>query len=145
MQESKLFAWLAYLGTIPFIVGAILISLGHPSFFVINDPVSFVSSYGLIIVVFMSGIHWGQYISVEVSHLINLLISSNIITLLTWFAYLFASVQVALISYCLSFFVLLLIDAKLKSVAVITANYFRTRLIVTTIVIISLVISLVNL
>ncbi|MDW3094674.1 MAG: DUF3429 domain-containing protein [Gammaproteobacteria bacterium] len=137
--------WLAYLGVIPFVIGVTLISFGYQQFFLINDLAFMVSSYGLVIVVFMSGIHWGNYLSDEKSHSLNLLIASNLITLISWFAFLLISTELTLLIYCITFSALLYIDAKLLSLQVISKRYFKVRCVVTLIVVISLLLTILNL
>ena len=136
--------WLACLGTIPFVIGAIFTTLGYQQLFFVGDLALMVESYGLIIVVFMSGVHWGHYLSDKNCHSINLLITSNVITLISWFAFLILSVELILIVYCLAFSILLYIDAKLLSIQVINKPYYKLRLIITTIVILSLLIVAFN-
>ncbi len=145
MNESKLYAWLAYFGATPFLLGAVMISLGYRQILFVGDLVFFVNSYGLVIVVFMSGIHWGHYLSYKKTHSINLLLTSNFITLIAWFAFLLTSTIFAILTYCISFSLLLLIDAKLVSCNVISKHYFRIRCIVTCIVIMSLLLTMFSL
>lgn len=135
---SVLKTLLAYMGTLPFVAGAVLISLGIEQLFFINDMTAMVNSYGLIIVVFMSGIHWGNYISDNKCNSINLLLTSNVITLISWFAFLFTPAEGALIIYCIAFLTLLYIDSRLLLLKVITHHYYKLRFSITSIVIISL-------
>ncbi|MEM8845061.1 MAG: DUF3429 domain-containing protein, partial [Pseudomonadota bacterium] len=97
------------------------------------------------IVVFMAGVHWGHYLSDSKSHSINLLLFSNTITLLAWFAYLFAPVKLTLFVYCMAFCSLLYIDYKLYLLEVITKSYLKLRVMVTSIVVASLLLASVNL
>ncbi len=145
MIESRLYAWLAYLGIAPFLVAAIMIALGQLQLILVGDLTYFVNSYGLVIVAFMSGIHWGQYISVENSRMLNLLLSSIFIALIAWSTFLLATIKFTLAVYVILFTILLAIDAKLYSVRVISKQYFVTRCIVTFMVILSLVITMYGL
>ena len=131
-------AWLAYMGTIPFVSGAMLSLFGYQQVFFSNDMISIVNSYGLAIVIFMSGIHWGNYISDSRCNSINLLITSISITLLAWLVFLLTPVYLTLSFYCICFLSLLLIDTRLVNLQVISRSYFKLRLIVTSVVIISL-------
>lgn len=138
MKSNYLASWLAYLGAIPFVIGAFLIFLGYERVLFINDVVRVVNSYGLIIVVFMAGIHWGNYLSDNRCNSINLLLLSNIITLFSWFSFLFMPAKLSVIVYCLAFSCLLYLDSKLLSLNVISVTYFKLRLVITSIVIASL-------
>ena len=138
MKEFNISATLAYLGTIPFVAGAFLILRGYQHIPFIDDMAFLVKSYGLVIVVFMSGVHWGNYLSDKKCHSINLLLTSNLITLVSWFAFLLAPDAPVLLIYCLGFVILLAIDAKLLSLQVISKDYFRLRLLITCIVVVSL-------
>lgn len=145
MIETRLYAWLAYLGAIPFLIAAIMISFGYPRLIFVGDLVYLVNSYGLVIVVFMSGIHWGQYLSNENAQELNLLLTSNFITLVAWFAFLLTTTILALVAYCISFSFLLAIDSKLASRRIISRHYFITRCIVTCIVLFSLLLTIFSL
>ena len=145
MIESRLYAWLAYLGVIPFLLASLMISFGYSNFISLTNLAYFLSSYSLVIVVFMAGIHWGQYISNEKARELSLLLTSNIITLIAWFAFLLASTIFALITYCLLFSILLAIDSKLAARRIISIHYFRTRLVVTCVVIFSLFLAILSL
>ena len=145
MKENNLTTQLAYLGTIPFIFGALCIALGYKQLLFINDIVQMVNSYGLVIVVFMAGIHWGNYLSDDRCRSINLLLLSNIVTLLSWFAFLLMPTKFAVLVYCLAFSFLLFVDSKLLSNDVISSSYFKLRLIITSIVILCLLLVSYNL
>lgn len=144
-MEIKLYNWLAYFGAMPFVACALLILVGFRDVNLIGDLVSVVNSYGLVIVVFMSGIHWGNYFSEKQINTINLLVTSNIIAILSWLAFLIFPATFTLLFYCVSFSILLLIDRKLLSNSVISKDYYEMRCVVTSIVVISLSLTFVKL
>ncbi|MFK8027355.1 MAG: DUF3429 domain-containing protein [Gammaproteobacteria bacterium] len=137
-MKNNLTIWLAYLGTIPFILSAVLVLQDNEGLMSTSNLTHVLNSYALIIVVFMAGVHWGCYLSDEKSHSISLLLISNVITLIAWFAFLLTPFIITLLIYCLAFVVLLFIDSKLLSLDVISKEYFKLRLTITSIVIMSL-------
>lgn len=92
-------------------------------------------SYGLAIVSFLAGVHWGLYLHHSVGIRLNLLISSNLILLAVWFSFLSGSVRWALLSQLLAFGVLLAIDYRLAGVRVISRHYLVLRVAVTAVAI----------
>ena len=88
-----------------------------------------VLSYGLLIVSFMAGVHWGQYLS-GLRAGVNLLVSSNIVALVAWFGFLLLPAFWFCLLLVLLFAVLYLIDMKLHC----QSDYLKTRRNVTAIV-----------
>ena len=138
MKENKLYMWLAYSGALPFVFCAALMALGHRHVALAGELPTIINTYSLVIIVFMSGIYWGLYLNGQISQNIYLLIISNIITILSWLAFLLISMPIVLLFYSVMFLILLIIDYKLLEENVITQNYFKTRMTVTSIVIASL-------
>ena len=138
MKENKLYMWLAYYGALPFVFCAALMALGHRHVALAGELPTIINTYSLVIIVFMSGIYWGLYFNGQIYQKIYLLIISNIITILSWLAFLFISMPIVLLFYSVMFLILLIIDYKLLEENVITQNYFKTRMTVTAIVIASL-------
>lgn len=145
MNKIKLYTSLAYLGALPFVICAVLVSADVQDLFLLGNVVTLGNTYGLVIVVFMAGVHWGTYLCDQRSHSLNLLLASNIITVFCWLAHLLLPAMLALGFYALAFFLLLLIDFKLLHINVITKHYFLTRCVVTSIVITSLLIIIMSL
>ena len=100
------------------------------------------ASYGLAIVCFLAGAHWGTYLSGRSADSLNLFITSNVIFLAVWFAYVGADMKWAIGTQVLAFLTLLFIDLRLKRSDVISNVYFRVRSIATLIAIISLLVVL---
>jgi hypothetical protein len=140
MQNKKLYTALALAGTTPFIAGALLPLLGYDSLPHLGPVDMLVASYGLAIVCFLAGAHWGIYLSGRSDHLLNLFVTSNAIFLAVWFAYVGAGVQAAIGMQIVALLALLRIDFRLKSGDVISATYFRVRTAASLIAIVSLLI-----
>ena len=138
MQNTKLYTLLALSGTIPFIAAALLPMLGYDSLPHLGPLVQLVASYGLAIVCFLAGAHWGIYLSGRSDPSLSLFVFSNAIFLAVWFAYVGSDVKMAIGMQILAFLILLFIDLRLRSGGVISATYFRVRTVATLIVIISL-------
>jgi len=140
MQNTKLYTALALAGTIPFVAGALLPLLGRDSLPYLGPLDQLVASYGLAIVCFLAGAHWGTYLSGRSTGSLNLFVISNAIFLAVWFAYVGTSVNMAIAIQIAAFLTLLFIDLRLSTSGVISATYFRVRKVATLIAIVSLLI-----
>lgn len=143
-QDRKLYTALALAGTIPFIAGALLPLLDYPSLPLLGPVDQLVASYGLAIVCFLAGAHWGTYLFGRSVDSLNLFVTSNVIFLATWFAYIGASVRTAMGMQIVAFLVLLYIDRRLAAGDVISASYFRIRAVATSIATVSLLIVILS-
>lgn len=142
IQETKTYTALALAGTIPFIACALLPLLGYDSIRYLGSLDKVVASYGLAIICFLSGAHWGTYLSGRSADSLNLFITSNVIFLAVWFAYVGADMKWAIGTQVLAFLTLLFIDLRLKRSDVISNAYFRVRSVATLIATISLLVVL---
>ncbi|MBT8068594.1 MAG: DUF3429 domain-containing protein [Gammaproteobacteria bacterium] len=140
MQDTKIYTALALAGTIPFIAAALLPLLGHDALPYVGPLDEMVASYGLAIVCFLAGAHWGTYLSGRSADSLNLFVISNVIFLAVWFAYLGASIKSAIGIQIFAFLTLLFIDMRLRSHDVISATYLRVRTVATLIAVVSLLI-----
>jgi hypothetical protein len=138
MQDSRTYTALALAGTTPFIAGAMLPLLGHDSLPHLGPLDQLVSSYGLAIVCFLAGAHWGIYLAGRNKDLLNLFVISNVIFLATWFAYISGPVKLAIGMQIVAFLALLFIDLRLRTGEVISTTYFRLRTLATLIAVLSL-------
>ena len=86
--------WLAYSGALPFVFCAALMALGHRHIALVGELSNIINTYSLVIIVFMSGIYWGLYFNGQIYQKSYLLIISNIITILSWLAFLFIDIGV---------------------------------------------------
>lgn len=142
LEDSRTYTALALAGTIPFIACALLPLLGYGSLGPLGQLDKVVASYGLAIVCFLAGAHWGTYLSGRSADSLNLFVISNIIFLAVWFAYIGAGIKWTLGTQILAFVTLLFIDLRLRQNGVISSIYFRVRAVATLIAVVSLLIVL---
>lgn len=137
-------ALLAYAGTLPFLVGALCSLLSVQQLAFIGSLEEMISSYGLIIATFMAGSYWGLSFSKH-NHKPMLAISSNVVTVLLWFAYLWLSFTFICISLIAAFIAYLYLDRQLLKLSIISDTYFKLRCKVTAIVLLCLTLSIFSL
>ena len=125
--DSNLYRLLTYKGALPFVACAILPIIGISQLPLVGEVALIAKSYGLLILSFLCGIHWGTYLYKAQSAPFNLFITSNVIVVSVWIVSLILSVQMSLIVLVIGFGVLLLIEAKVHKVGLITQRYFTMR------------------
>lgn len=141
-RYAHLPAVLAGLGALPFLVSSLLLTLGVDNLPVLGSTAEILRSYSLAIAVFMCGIHWGQYLQDTQARKFNLLMVSNVLTLICWLAFLVASFVAYFVIVIAVFLALLWVDYRLHKAGRITARYFKVRLAVTAVVCASLALPL---
>lgn len=141
-RYAHLPAILAGLGALPFLVSSLLLTLGVYDLPFLGSTAEILRSYSLAIAVFMCGIHWGQYLQDTQARSLNLLMTSNVLTLILWFGFLVTSFVVYFVIVIAVFLALLWVDYRLHKAGRITARYFRMRLAVTAVVCASLALPL---
>ena len=129
---------LTYMGVLPFLFIAFL-SIIEKEFFGVKLSF-FVSAYAAVIVSFISGTHWG--ISLSRKAPINLNVRSNIVALLSWFS-LLLPMRMSLVIIICCFLYLLKIDKLLLQAEIIEAWYMHVRIVASTLVILSLIMTLI--
>ena len=139
--------YLTFAGTIPFIACAILITVGVDVIRVLGETEHVLAVYGLVIATFMAGAHWGNHLSLadDNSWAVKLPIFSNVIALALWLGFLMLSTAGFIWLLIIGFISLLIIDYGLNQAQIITPDYFKVRKYVTAIVVVSLIISAVQL
>ena len=139
--------YLTFAGTIPFIACAVLITIGIDAIRVLGETEHVLAVYGLVIATFMAGAHWGNHLSLtdDNSWAVKLPIFSNVIALALWLGFLSLSSVGFIWVLVIAFVILLVIDYGLNQAQIITPDYFKVRKYVTAIVVISLIISAVQL
>ncbi|MDA9909771.1 DUF3429 domain-containing protein [Gammaproteobacteria bacterium] len=125
---------LIYAGSLPFIAGAMFMLAGIQSLPLLGDVVNSMATYGLVISVFLTGIHWGQELSLGRA-VPGLFIASNIIALTLWIGWLVLPEVYFLPFLTIPLLVILAIDHNLFKLGVVDNLYFRSRIIITVIVI----------
>jgi hypothetical protein len=138
MQDTRIYTALALAGTIPFLAAALLPLLGHDSLPLLGPLDQLVASYGLAIVCFLAGAHWGTCLGGRRRDSLNLFVISNVIFLVAWFAYVGAGVKTAIGIQIFAFLALLLIDRRLRHDDAISAAYLRVRSVATLVATVSL-------
>ena len=144
MNDNKLYAALAYAGTLPFIACAVFPWIGLSTLPIIGDCKYVSATYGVAIASFMAGIHWGTYLYRPGALPVNLLLTSNVITLGVWFAFLLAPIDISLAANFVAFAALLAIDYKLAAAGLISDEYLALRRNVTLIVLASLGLTIIS-
>ena len=120
---------LPYLGTLPFVLGTFAKMSGSFPMIYFIDTRRIVLSYGVLIISFMAGVHWGQYLSGTRGKL-NLLITSNVIALVAWISGLLLLPMHICYVLIVLFAILYFIDRGLQ----LEPAYLKTRRNVTLIV-----------
>ena len=140
-HSVKFHFYLVYAGSLPFIILTAFLLFDAEFVPYLGETINILATYGLIISVFLAGVHWGQYLASVDGSPIYLPIISNIIAVFVWVAYLSMPIYVYLISLIFVFILLLTIDFRLAKIDQISQSYFRLRLRITMIVLISLAVS----
>lgn len=125
---------LTLLGAVPFVAPIVAHLLGYEDIHLRL----FALSYGAIIAAFLCGIHWGLFLMRAQQTRINLLITSNVFTLLAWASLLTLIPHLQYLIQIVCFVSLWMIDWKLAKEGVIPMWFFQLRKIITSIVLLSL-------
>ena len=144
MENKKLYTILALAGTIPFVACALLPLIGIDTLPVLGALDFLASTYGLAIICFLAGAHWGTYLYGQSRTPFNLFVSSNVVLLSVWFAFIGANLAWSIVVQIIAFQILLFIDFRLNQGALISASYLRIRFVATFIASISLLVILIS-
>ena len=127
-------------GALPFVAGAILLLLGVDALPLLGRISDSLAAYGLVIVVFLTGIHWGQQLSLgKVAS--GLFISSNILAVGVWLAWLLMPERGFIIFLAIPLVVMLVIDRGLYQAGVLDKAYMISRAVITGVVLICLLLA----
>jgi len=148
--------WLVYGGALPFVFAALLVFFpGLAGLFSLSaaQVAQFAAFYGLAIISFISGSHWGlllpgtQFPALRLPDGLVLkgLLASNAIVVAAWVSVCFLSVTSALIIEVLCFAVLLVSDRALLRAELIAHDYYRLRQRISAIVVGALALILLGL
>ena len=138
MESRKLYPVLTYAGALPFVACALMPLFGMETLWNLGSYVHIAAAYGLAIVCFLCGAHWGTYLYNRAAAPDNLFATSNVIVVACWFAFLMAAQAITLFVLILAFLCLLFIDYRLLRAGLLTEYYFRMRTIATVIAVASL-------
>ena len=129
MENSKLYSILALTGTTPFVACALLPLIGIDTLPVLGALDFLASTYGLAIICFLAGAHWGIYLYGQSRTPFNLFVSSNVVLLAVWFAFIGAnlawSIAVQIIAFQISLVHRLSIESGRDNLCQVLANPFR--------------------
>ena len=139
--------YLTFAGTLPFIACAVLITIGIKAIPILGEVTRILAVYGLVIATFMAGAQWGNHLSLtdDNSWAVKLPILSNIIALALWLGFLTLATANFIWLLIFSFISLLIIDYGLNNAQIIDDKYFTVRKYVSLIVVITLIVSAVQL
>jgi hypothetical protein len=137
MESRKLYPVLTYAGALPFVACALMPLFGMETLWNLGSYVHVAAAYGLAIVCFLCGAHWGTYLYNRAAAPDNLFVTSNVIVVACWFAFLMAAQAITLFVLILAFLCLLFIDYRLLRAGLLTGYYFRMRTIATVIAVAS--------
>lgn len=129
-------------GAIPFIAAAAFIFNGVESIGPLRSVTESLLAYGLAIVSFVAGTHWGIYLQFKAAAPTNLFVSGNAAVLVPWLTFVVGSIEHTLIALFLTFVFLALVEWRLCMANLVTRTYFHMRVAATLIVGISLLLVL---
>ena len=138
----KQYSLFALAGAIPFVAAAAFIFNGVESIGPLRSVTESLLAYGLAIVSFVAGTHWGIYLESRSSAPTNLFVSSNAAVLVPWLTFVVGSIEHTLIALILTFVFLTLVEWRLYTAKLVTRAYFHMRVTATLIVGISLLLVL---
>ncbi|MDT8406618.1 MAG: DUF3429 domain-containing protein [Methylococcales bacterium] len=139
---TKLYSYLTYAGALPFVGCALLLLVNVTSLPLLGETWHVLQVYALVIAAFMAGSHWGQHLTLPAPWSVRLPVFSNLIAIGLWLGYLLLPIKPWLALSIAAFLLLLWLDHALCQQQKITADYFQTRLTVTAIVVVALLLAL---
>ena len=135
-KHNLLARMLTYGGIIPFCL-LVMASAVHVAGFDVHLALI---TYAAVIIAFIAGIHWAVYLLTAECALPNLLLHSNISTLLGWGAIFIGHYQLTLMLQGICFIYLLYIDFALYRQAIIAKWFFKLRIVASSLVLSLLVV-----
>ena len=129
---------LTYAGAIPFVLAALCMYWDLERLPFIGDVQKIIHLYGLVIVVFIAGSHWGLSVNLLDKQRMFLLSISNFLTLAIFVSYIWLNSMPFELSLIAILLMLLMVDYWLFFKKINSQEYVLMRLIVSIIVIISL-------
>ena len=137
-RKIELTSILTYSGAIPFVLAALCMYWAFERLPFIGDVQKIIHLYGLVIVVFIAGSHWGLSVNLLDKQRVFLLSISNFLTLAIFVSYIWLNSMPFELSLIAILLMLLMIDYWLFFKKINSQDYVLMRLIVSIIVIISL-------
>jgi hypothetical protein len=143
MENRTVYPLLTYAGMLPFVGCALMPFFGLQELWNLGSYDYIAAAYALAIVCFLCGAHWGTYLYHVSAAPDNLFISSNVIVVACWFAFLMAAQAITLFVLILAFLCLLVMDYRLLKAGLLTDFYFRMRTNATIVAVVALAIIIV--
>ncbi|KRG36997.1 DUF3429 domain-containing protein [Psychrobacter sp. P11G3] len=139
--------YLTFAGAIPFVACAFLLIVDVVTVPMLGSVIDVLSAYGLVIASFMAGAHWGNHLDLADDNkwAVRLPLYSNVIALGLWLGFLILSASSFIWLLVVGFISLLVIDYSLHRAQIISDVYFKIRQYVTAIVVVSLVVTALQL
>lgn len=137
-KRTNFYTVLIYAGALPFVLAATSMLMGYYEFPYLGSISMAITSYGLLIAAFIAGSHWGLYKLSSAKQLPNFFISSNLIALVAISGFLLLPSAYFLFVLIGLFIWLLLLEKDFYRVGVISFHYLKIRIIVSSVVIVSL-------
>ncbi|MDG2032647.1 MAG: DUF3429 domain-containing protein [Rhodospirillales bacterium] len=134
-EQTSLYQILTYAGTIPFAIGTVCLAVDIRSVPFLGGTADAIGAYGLIIASFLSGAHWGLHLHQTSGWSLFLALISNVSAIGLWIAFLSLAPAAFFIVVSFVFVILLAIDQRLATDGLIRQQYFRTRVVVTFVVV----------
>ena len=138
MEKKRLYTTLTYAGVLPFVACALMPYLGIRELQGIGTFDYIARTYGLVIVCFLAGVHWGTFLYHRSESPDNLFATSNVTVLAVFFAFLLNAPAIVLFVLILAFLALLLVDYRLLRAQLLTGYYYRLRRNATAIAVVAL-------
>ena len=120
MEKKTLYSTLTYTGVLPFVACAAMPYVGVPELKNVGTFDYIARVYGLVIVCFLAGAHWGTFLYKRTESPDNLFITSNAIVLAAFFAFLLDAPAIVLFVLILAFLCLLFIDYRLLKASLLS-------------------------
>jgi hypothetical protein len=138
MVERWTYTALIGAGALPFALAALAPLAGADPLPLVGPAERLITSYGLGIVSFLTGVHWATQLYAGERAPVNLFVLSNVVFLVVWFAFLADDVRASVVTQSLAFTALLAVDYSLRRRGVIDQHYFRMRTLASAVAIVSL-------
>jgi len=133
-SDQILAGTLTYSGTLPLAACVVLMFAPIAGM----DGNAMARTYAAIILSFLCGIHWAVFLFFSEKCPRNLLISSNVVALLSWYSLLLADQTTALVLQAFCFLGLLALDLQLRNAGIVPGWFYHLRRNATAIVVLCL-------
>lgn len=141
-NQKQLAMTLTGLGTLPLVVGGLLVAVGARPAFLPVDPALLVHLYAALIAGFVAGMHWGIHFCKRTSDSVYLF--SSVCVFILWLSFLWAGRALGLCLVLLCFVLLWVVEYRLSQQRVTTVWFWKLRRLVSAIAVISLALAMLH-